>query len=266
LIFVDESDDNTLEIIQDYISKIDIPSKVFHFSGKGLGYARNIVVANAEGDFILWVDGDMTLSKDFIRKQLDFMEKHPNIGIARGKQRLEVVSNLLATLETFSRAAGRMLDYQSAKARSKALGTGGAIYRTEAIRQAGGFDERIKKYGEDWDAEIRVRKAGWSLCMTEAEYSDYERHGLTWKTLWGRYWRRGYDTHYFLHKNNGMLKHYRMFPPAAVILGFIHAKKLYKLTHQSAVFFLPLEYLFKMNAWYVGFVTSHINSYKPPAL
>lgn len=264
LIFIDDgSEDNTLSVIQECVSKIDISAKVFHSSWRGLGHARNMVAVNAEGDYILWVDGDMVLSRDFVRKLVEFMEKHPKVGIAKGEQALEPGGNLLATLETYARAAGRMVDYQSEKARSKALGTGGSIYRIEAIRQAGGFDENLRGYGEDWDIEMRVRAAGWSLHTTNTKFLDYERFGLTWKNLWTRYWLRGYYTHYFLHRNKGLLKHYRMFPPAAFLSGLIHANTLFKLTHQKAVFLLSFQYMFKMIAWYFGFMRSHLNSYDP---
>jgi glycosyltransferase involved in cell wall biosynthesis len=262
LIFVDESEDNTLSVIQYHLSKSDISSKVFHVFGKGLGYARNLVAAKALGEFIVWVDGDMTLPKDFVRKQVTFMENHPSIGIARAKQALEHGNCLLATLEGYSRAAGRMVDYQSEKARAKTLGTGGAIYRTRIILQVKGFDESIKGYGEDWDIEIRAKAVGWSLSMTDATYLDYERHGLTWRGLWRRYWRRGYDSHYFFHKYSGAIKHYRMFPPAAFLAGLIHARKLYKLKRESFVFLLPFQYLFKMTVWYFGFTRSHLDSYE----
>ena len=264
VIFVDDgSDDNTLSIIQEYVSIIDIPAKVYHTSWKGLGHARNIVATNAEGDFILWVDGDMVLSRDFVRKLVEFMEQHPKVGIAKGKQALEPGGNLLATLEAYSRAAGRMVDYQSEKARSKALGTGGSIYRIEAIRQAGGFDENLRGYGEDWDIEMKAKAAGWSLLTTNAKFLDYERHGLTWKSLWSRYLLRGYYTHYFLHKNRGLIKHYRMFPPTAFLSGLLHAHSLFKLTHRKVVFLLPFQCVFKMTAWYFGFIRSHLDSYHP---
>jgi glycosyltransferase involved in cell wall biosynthesis len=262
LIFVDESEDNTLSIIRDYVSKSDIENRVFHVAGKGLGHARNLVAANARGEYIVWVDGDMTLPKNFVSRQVTFMENHPSIGIARARQALEPGNGLVATLEGYSRAAGRMVDYQSEKARDKAMGTGGAIYRTRIISQVKGFDESIRGYGEDWDIEIRARAAGWSLCMTDATYLDYERQGLTWRGLWSRYWRRGYDTHYFLQKHTGAIKHYRMFPPAAFLTGLIHARKLYRLKREPSVFLLPFPYLFKMTAWYLGFMRSHFDSYE----
>jgi glycosyltransferase involved in cell wall biosynthesis len=263
-IFVDDdSEDNTLSIIREYTSQIDIPTKVFHTPWKGLGHARNMVIAHAQGDFILWVDGDMVLSKDFVRKLVEFMQQHPEVGIAKGRQALEPGGNLLATLEAYSRAAGRMVDYQSAKGRLKALGTGGSIYRIEVVKQVGGFDENLRGYNEDWDIEIRVKAAGWLLSTVDVDFLDYERHGLTWSNLWGRYWLRGYYTHYFLHKNRGMLKHYRMFPLAAFLSGLLYAFTLFRLTGRKAVFLVPFQSAFKMTAWYIGFMRSHLNSYAP---
>jgi GT2 family glycosyltransferase len=156
-----------------------------------------------------------------------------------------------------------MVNYRSKKARLKSLGTGGAIYRVEVLKKVGQFDERLKGYGEDADIEKRIRSAGWFLDTVDATFLDYERHGLTWNSLWRRYWLRGYYTHYFLYKNRGMIKHYLMFPPAAFFSGVLHAFQLYKLTFKKAVFLLPFQYFFKMTAWYVGYMRGHFNSYRP---
>ncbi len=262
-IFVDDgSEDKTLSIIKKLASKIDIRSKVLHTSWKGLGHARNMVVDNTEGEFILWVDGDMVIEKDFVSKLTEYMKQHNEVGIAKGKQALDSGGNLLATLESYARAAGRMGDYKSKKARSKALGTGGAICRTEALREVGGFDEKLRGYGEDFDLEIRVRALGYTLATVDTKFFDYERRGLTCKSLWSRYWLRGYHTHYFFHKNKGVLQHYRMFPPTAFLFGLIQAHKLYKITRKKMVFLLPFQFLFKMTAWYAGFIRSKWNSVK----
>ena len=264
IIFIDDgSTDNTLGIIKDKVTDIDISTRVFSTTWKGIGHARNLVVENAHGDYVVWVDGDMIMSKDFVGRLVDFMDTHPHMGIVKGKQALEQGRNLLATLETYARAASRMVDYESEKSSSKSLGTGGSIYRTEIIRDAGGFDEHLRGYGEDFDAEIRVRAMGYSLSTIDPVFYDYERRGLSWKSLWERYWLRGYFSHYFLHKNTGMIKHHRMFPPASFLSGILQARKLFKLTHQKSVFVLPFQYFFKTSAWYFGYVRSHLDSYHP---
>ncbi|MDH5483425.1 MAG: hypothetical protein OEY22_11215, partial [Candidatus Bathyarchaeota archaeon] len=191
------------------------------------------------------------------------MDKHPRIAIAKGKQALEPGGNLLATLETYGRAASRMVDYESEKSYTKSLGTGGCIYRVEVLRRVGKFDENFRGYGEDFDLELRIRGAGYSFSTVNSKFKDYERLGLSWKNLWSRYLLRGYYSHYFLHKNTGLIKHCRTIPPAAFLSGLIHAHKLFKSTYQKVVFLLPFQYGFKMIAWYFGFVKSHLNSYQP---
>ena len=256
------STDKTLSIIKKELGQSDVKTEIFS-ENEGLGVARQIVVDNARGEYVLWIDGDMVMSKDFITKLVGFMDQHAKVGIVKGKQALKPGRNLLATLESYSRAAGRMVDYASEKGRSKTLGTAGALCRIEAIKQAGGFDRNLRLYNEDWDLEIRVRAAGWSLRTTDAWYLDYERLGLTWKGLWKKYWLRGYYSHYFLHKKKGIIRHYRMFPPAAFASGILNAFTLFKLTRLKAVFLLPFESLFKMTGWYVGYARSHVDSYAP---
>ncbi len=264
LIFVDDgSEDKTLSIICDIASKTSIPTRVFHTKWSGIGHARNIVAANARGQYIIWVDGDMTLSKDYIQKLVELMDSNPAIGIAKGKQSLEPLGNTLAILENYARAASRMVDYKLERNRLKALGTGGSIYRVELLRQAGFFDETMRGYGEDQDIEMRIRKLGWTLATVDATFQDYERFGLTRKGLYKRYYTRGYCTHYFLHKNPGTVKSYNMLPHAIFIAGLFQAQKLFKLTHSKTVFLLPFHNVLKMFAWYLGFVDSHYDSYQP---
>lgn len=255
VIFVDDgSTDSTLSIISDCFQKMNMNVKIFHHEWKGLGASRNVVVDNADGDYIIWVDGDMILTKDYIKKQVEFMEEHPEVGIAKGTQSLESSQNLLATLELYSRAASRIVDYNSKKGRLKAIGTGGSIYRSEAIRQVGGFDKNLCGYGEDWDAEIRVKAAGWEVCITPVEFHDYERYKLSSKLLWRRYWLRGYHQYFFLNKYKGLISLYKMLPSAAFISGLLYARIIYRRVNQKKAFFLPLQCYFKAVAWWVGFL------------
>ncbi|WGM88482.1 MAG: glycosyltransferase [Candidatus Bathyarchaeum tardum] len=257
VIFVDDgSEDETLSLINNYAPKMGIKTKIFHHDWKGLGYTRNIVVKNSEGDFIIWVDADMFLPKNYVSKLVEFIINHPMVAIVKGKQALASGKNLLGTLEVYSRAASRMVDYTSEAAKFKSLGTGGAIYRVEALHQAGGFNDRITGYGEDFDLEYKIRKFGWGLSTTNVQFSDYERGNVSPKDLWNRYMKRGYDSRIFASEQNKLVRFYTMSPPAAFLVGLFHSFKIYKKTARKTAFLLPLQYVFKMSAWCVGFTKS----------
>ena len=253
LIVVDGySTDETLDVIRKQVSETDLKCRIF-YEKEGLGTARQIVVDNALGEYILWLDGDLVLSSNYVRKLTELMDKNPKVGIVKGKYSLTPGANHAATLEIYSRAAGKMVDFNS-RIETDSMGTAGCIYRVQAIRQAGGFDKDIKGYGEDWDAEYRVRSAGWSLQTTDVYYQDYERRGLTWNSVWRKYLRRGLDSRFIIHKNRGSIELYKWIPPAALLSGLFHSLRLYKLTRNKIVFLLPIQYVFKMTAWCLGFV------------
>jgi glycosyltransferase involved in cell wall biosynthesis len=264
IIFVDDgSDDTTLSIINDYASKIDIETKIFHHQWKGLGPSRNVVVKNASGKYIIWVDCDMVISKIFVRKQVEFAEKNPKVGIVKGKCSLQGGNNIVATLENFSRATYN-LDFSIKEWKTSAsLGTGGSVYRVEAIRQIKGFDECIKGVGEDWDAQIRIKNKGWLIYVVPFMFQDYERSRISWGGLWRKYYLAGYSLHHLLHKHMGLERIWEMTPPIAFFSGLFRSFKVYKCTGRKIVFMMPLQFVFKMSAWFFGFVKGHINSYQP---
>ena len=263
LIFVDDgSEDNAHSIICELASKNNIPARIYHTVWGGIGGARNIVLANARGQYIVWVDGDMVLTKSYISNLVKLMDSDPDLGIGKGKQSLQPMGNYLGILENYARAASKMIDYRINTDSSKALGTGGTIYRVEMIKQVGTFDKALRGYGEDWDFELRVRAAGWLMCTIDVFFADYERKGTTWRSLWRRYWLRGYHTHHFLHKNKGLIKHAKMNPVVSFVAGFLQSRVLFRKTKQKIVFLLPFEFLFKTTAWYVGFLNSHLNAYE----
>ena len=257
VIFVDDgSEDETLSIIKSYIPKMDMKVKVFHHEWRGLGYSRNIVVNNASGDYIIWVDGDMVLPRDHVRKQVEFMEQNPKVGIAKARYGINPDENLVGFLENVSCLVVD-LKYGNEVSDSKTLGTGGSIYRVKAIRQVGGFDANISGVGEDMDAEYRIKKAGWKLYRaTPALF--YEKRRKTWKALWDENFWHGFGGQRIYSKRKGMLSIYKMTPIAGFFEGVWHSVVGYKLLHKKAVFLLPFQYAFKRIAWCYGFIKGQV--------
>jgi glycosyltransferase involved in cell wall biosynthesis len=245
------SSDGTMHIVKETLRNSDIKTRIF-FEYRGLGFARQIVVDNAAGDFIIWVDGDMRLPKSFVRNQVEFMEQNPKVGIAKGRYDILKENSLVATLEDIE----FLVSFGQEKEVSfEPLGASGCIYRVEAIKQAGGFDINIKGVGEDMDAEFRVKVAGWKLYISPAYF--YESRRKTWQALWREYFWHGRGGFHILKKNKRILNPHRMFPPILLFKKLIQVAHAYRLTYQKKAFLLPLHYAFKRTAWFFGFMKEH---------
>jgi glycosyltransferase involved in cell wall biosynthesis len=258
VIFVDDgSVDETLSIVKGYAAQMDMRVKIFHHEWRGLGFSRNVVVNNASGKYIVWVDGDMILPKDHVRKQVEFMERKPKVGIAKARYGMVSNENLVATLENIP---FMVYDADPKTVNSKLPGTGGAIYCVEAIRQVGGFDSRLKGTGEDQDAAYRVKAAGWLISRSSASF--YERRVRTWKNLWKKYFWYGYGDHDLYCKNRDIFTLHKMNPITGFIAGAFYIHDAYKLTSDRRVLLLPFHFAFKMVAWCFGFSKAHIDFFK----
>jgi glycosyltransferase involved in cell wall biosynthesis len=253
LIIVDGfSNDGTLEIIEKYLRQLNIKFAVFK-EKKGLGFARQLVVERAKGKYIIYVDGDMIMARDFVAKQVKFMEKNPKIGMAIGKFQVPSKKvNWIENLENILWITEDKLFDNVTLSKTLRSTVCGAIFRTEALKQAGGFDPRIKGAGEDMDVYIKTRKIGWLLySTTDALFCDRRKDNL--RSLWRENFWYGYGGHYILHKhkNNGVIRPSRFF-------YFI---KVYKMTKQKIAFLLPLIYFFEKFAWGMGYMRAHLDNY-----
>lgn len=261
IIFVDgDSQDNTLATVNSEISQMNIDVKIFSDRGKGLGVARQIVVDNACGEYILWVDGDIILEKNYLRKQVEFMDNNPKIGAAQGQWEISKTRTLAAALDNLSSFISFIIyDLKSKKSSLNSLGSVGGIYRVEAIRDVGGYDTRIKGAAEDWDLTSRMRKAGWLLSINQAKL--YHIYKETWIGLWRKYSWWGYGDHYLTHKHKGLVIVWQKVPIITFATGLIRSLEIYKKTNQKKAFLLPFHNYFRSIAWCSGFIKSHINAY-----
>jgi glycosyltransferase involved in cell wall biosynthesis len=254
VIFVDDgSEDETLSVINSYIPKMDMKVKVFHHKWKGLGASRNVVVNNAEGKYIIWVDSDMILPPNHVRVQVEFMEQNSKVGVAKAKYGVMTEGNIVEVLENVPFV---IHDSKNVSLDLKLPGTGGAIYRVKAIRQAGGFDEKLKGTGEDQDAAFRMREAGWLIGRSPAIF--FERKDQAWIMIWKKWFWYGLGNYDLYRKNRGIFSLFGMNPVAGFIKGLTYIVDAYKLLHRKCVFLLPFHYTFKMTAWCLGFIRGQI--------
>ncbi|MGD0994174.1 MAG: glycosyltransferase family A protein [Candidatus Bathyarchaeia archaeon] len=258
LVIVDNgSIDNTLSLALEFAKQTDIRTLVVSSKGKGLGASRQMAVDNAEGDYIVWVDDDYILQKDFIRKQTEFMDKNPNVGAARGLH----IQNSSSTLVGSLAIAGFVLPSWNLP-NPETIGTGGAIFRLKAIERVRGFDIQIKGAGEDQDISQRIRESGWPLATNVSVGVLKKKQGeTTLRSLWKHQIWYGYGNHFLFHKfkNQKMLLDYN--PPYALLYGFITSKRIYHVTKKKNVFFFTILYPFIKTAQFLGFIRAHLDGY-----
>lgn len=257
LIIVDgRSKDGTMFIIKECLVKTDIKTRTYIDEGTGLGAARQIVLDNALGKYIVQLDGDIVTPRDYVRKQVEFMDRNPRVGMVRGEWKIQDGSSLVATLESM-----RVIDIGKKNSNNSTsrhlIGNAGSMYRTQALSRIGGWDKHVDA-GEDVEVSARLVAAGWLLSINQEVYHAFRE---TWKDLWKEYLWWGYGAHYVNHKHKRALTLWRVFPVVAFASGLLYSSAAYKETHRKSALFLPLHSVFKRIAWWVGFVKSHIDGH-----
>lgn len=266
VIFVDDgSIDQTLSVIKKCAPRMGMKTRVCHSSWRGLGAARQSVVDKSEANLIIWVDCGLELSKDFVTKQVSYMEQNADVGIAKGRHGVSRETGLISKLEDigdfayFSKDTGNF--QHGSRQTSKLPGTGGSVSRVTAIREVGGFDTRITGACEDTDIAYRIRKAGWLVCATDAVF--YKRSRSTLMSFLRKYFRYGYGLHYILHKHpyKEIFPPHKMVPFAGFLEGLLLSHIAYRSLRDKAAFLLPLSFSLKRLALCWGFTQSHFESY-----
>jgi glycosyltransferase involved in cell wall biosynthesis len=247
----DGSTDSTLKILRDLCAS-HTESYVYHQSWKGISAGRNLILSKATGQYIVWVDAGMTLSRDYVKKQVQFMERNPKVGICKGTFEIEQGSKLLPSLEIYRHFSLQSVSF-------KLSGIGGATHRTEAIKKVGGFDEKIKGAGEDIDIASRMVMNGWLISETNALFS--ERFKETWKDLWRQNYWYGMGGHLILHKNCQGVSVFYKLPPVSFIAGVMRFLKAFRAYGKPELILLPVHSVFRETAWLMGFVSAHTSGY-----
>jgi len=258
LIVVDGmSKDKTMEIITRILKGSEISYEIFSDEGRGLAYARQIVVDNSTGEFIQWVDGDHIIPRDFILKQAKFMLSDEKLGAAEAITK-HIGKSWVSKLEGYT-----WLYYGLRRAGIKDLesvGSAGTIYRVKAIKSVGGYDVKIRGAGEDGDLSRRMRKAGWRLAMNPtAYYFHVTRQNL--KGLLKEYYWYGYGAYYVAKKHPGEVTPIRFIPPLPLFSGLRHSPLIYLLTKDYTSFLLPIHYSLKRLAWIYGYFKAYVDKY-----
>jgi glycosyltransferase involved in cell wall biosynthesis len=174
------TDDGSADDTRALVARVgrDFPTRIAHVWQDDAGFraarARNRGIAAARGDYVIFVDGDMILHRDFVADHLDFALHGQSLQGGRlDASEAETARLLAGGRARFSPLMpGRFPPHRAIRApwlarikvRSK---SGGRIFSCnmsawrEDLLRVNGFDERFEGYGgEDQEIAKRLRHAG----------------------------------------------------------------------------------------------------------
>ena len=259
VIFVDDgSTDNTFSEIQKLVQRMQINTTVFHNDWKGLGFSRNLILKKAQGDYIVWLDDGIHIPKNYITEQVEIMEKNRKIGIVRGFIGLYSGPNRVIALENMGQLPFN--NKFAGKSTAKLPGAGGSVYRVEAARLVGGFNEAIQGAGEDTDVAYRLLSAGWQIYISKIEFLIEHHENL--RKVWKKSFWYGYGAHFTVHRHGSLRQILiRSNPLAGFLEGVLVFSVAYKQSRKKIAIILPLYYFSKRVVWCLGFLKSHNDAY-----
>ena len=231
------SNDESCELIKAKFA--DTVILIQNKENEGYAKANNKGIAIAKGKYILLLNSDTVVLKDCIKKCIDYMDKHKQMGVLgckillpdgkldrackRGFPTPEASLFYMLKLDKLypkSQKFGRYnLTYIGEDQISEVDSLVGAfmMVRSEAIKEIGLLDEDFFMYGEDIDWCYRIKKAGWKVVYYPlAKIIHYK--GASSKK---RRFRTIYEFHraMFLFYNKHYIKKYNPIITLLVYLG-----------------------------------------------
>lgn len=170
IIIVDDSTDETIQILRDYEWRYSPRVKVIHRSER-VGYkagALNEALKHSRGDFILVLDADSVPEPDFLKRTIPLLLADSRLGFVQGK-----AGYINASASWLTRAFALINDWYANFSQSALSNRGmimsftghAGVFRRSAIEDVGGW--MSDTIAEDMDMAYRLQLRGWKAMFVE---------------------------------------------------------------------------------------------------
>ncbi|PIT93786.1 hypothetical protein COU00_02460 [Candidatus Falkowbacteria bacterium CG10_big_fil_rev_8_21_14_0_10_43_11] len=190
------SDDNSSAVITE-ITGGRVNVKILPPEPKNIGFAagHNKIIKERRAEFVLLLNQDTLIEPDYIAKLMKFMENNPPVGAVSGKilrwnfkyahkltsnGKTDIIDTaglrLSPSFQITDIGAGGQ-DNRQYDGNRAVFGVSGCLplYRREALKQVGYFDESFFSYKEDVDLAFRLQSAGWQAWNIGSAAAYHER-------------------------------------------------------------------------------------------
>ncbi len=177
------SGDGSAKMVEEEFPKV---KSIKNKENVGFAKANNQVIKESKGKYILLLNPDTIVSTHAIKKMVEFMEDHPDVGVL-GPKLLNPDSTLQPSCRSFptlltaffeetllnrlfpkNRIIGKykMGYWKHSDIREVDQPMGSALMvRREAVDEVGLLDEQFYMYYEEVDWCYRIKKRGWKICF-----------------------------------------------------------------------------------------------------
>jgi len=176
------SDDGSVEMIRQ-----KFPSVKLFANSRNLGFAaaNNIGLKEATGEYVLLLNPDTIVQEDTFRVMREYLEQHPDVGLAGckilnpdGTLQLACRRSFPTPWVAFTKVAGLSAMFPRSKVFNKynleylnpddsyevdAVSGSFMFVRRDILQSVGNLDEQFFMYGEDLDWCYRIKNAGWKV-------------------------------------------------------------------------------------------------------
>ena len=168
IIVNDGSPDNTELFAQDWLVK-DSRFQYLYKENGGLPSARNAGIRQAKGEFILALDADDILHKDYLKKAVIVLEANQKLAIVSCYSIFFInsINNVVHELKPSG------TNYRDLMFQNHLVAT--SLFRKKCWEEVGGYDESMKSGFEDWEFWLNVTKRGWEFQFVPAFLFYYRK-------------------------------------------------------------------------------------------
>lgn len=176
IIVDDASTDDSLAVAESY-GRNDVRFRPAPRAGsiRGANVCRNQGLRLARGAFVIFLDSDDLLAPGCLEHRVARMDRNQEFDF--GVFQTELFTNKIGDLRMLWNVFNDANDLLRFLSLDTVWLTTGPIWRTQAVRALGGFDENVLSY-QDWDIHVRAMIAGLNY-FKHSRRDSYHRHRYT---------------------------------------------------------------------------------------